>query len=149
MTDLQITQAEADALIALEKHAEDDTPHRYPALGGYVRIPLLSHDGRESFMLDVRRNEAQIARGTYQNRSRTVIVLARLDFGGPPHRNPDDDEVPTPHLHVYREGFADKWAFPLDPTVFSQIHDPWQTLIDFMRFVNITRLPNIEQGLFP
>jgi hypothetical protein len=36
----------------------------------------------------------------------------RLDLDGPPHRNPDDEEIPWPHLHVYREGYGDKWASP-------------------------------------
>ncbi|KJU85379.1 prophage protein [Candidatus Magnetobacterium bavaricum] len=40
------------------------------------------------------------------------IILLRLCFGGHPHRNPDDTEISSPHLHRYREGYADKWAYP-------------------------------------
>jgi hypothetical protein len=36
-----LTQEDADALLAMEKHKVDDTPYEYPSLGGGVRIPLL------------------------------------------------------------------------------------------------------------
>ncbi len=77
-----------------------------------------------------------------------IWVLARLDFGGSPHRNPDGKEVNCPYLHLYREGFHDKWAFPVPTGSFSDIGDPWRTLEDFMRFCNITAPPDIRQGLF-
>jgi hypothetical protein len=37
-----------------------------------------------------------------------MVVLVRLDLGGAPHRNPFDEEIGVPHLHLYREGFGDK-----------------------------------------
>lgn len=149
MTEIVLTQTEADALLAMERHRADDSTYDYPGLGGSIRIPLLSPDKREQFMLDVTRSQINLAKGTYQNRARSVVILARLDFGGQPHRNPDDVEVLSPHLHLYREGFGDKWAYPLPADVFSNVADRWQTLQDFMRFVNVTRAPDILQWLFP
>jgi len=148
MPDTDISQTEADLLLALEKHRIDETEHDYPGTGGSIRVPLISADRRENFVLDVTRSQINIAKGTYQNRGRNVVVLARLDFGGPTHRNPDDVEVPCPHLHLYREGYGDKWAVPLPAGVFADIADPWQTLHDFMRFVNVTQPPRIVRGLF-
>jgi hypothetical protein len=75
-------------------------------------------------------------------------VLARLDFGGSPHRNPDDQEVPCPHLHVYRAGFGDKWAITVPADKFPHMGDLWQTLQDFMKFCNVVDPPAINQGLF-
>jgi hypothetical protein len=74
--------------------------------------------------------------------------LMRLDFGGAPHRNPNDEEIPSPHLHVYREGFGDRWAFPAPVDKFGHISDLWVSLEDFMRYCNITQPPFIERGLF-
>ena len=59
-------------------------------------------------MLDVTRGQIKLTKATYQNRARQVIVLMRLDLDGSTHRNPDDQEIPCPHLHVYREGFGDR-----------------------------------------
>ena len=148
MADTNLTQAEADALIAMEKLRVDDARCDYPGLGGSISVPLVSRDKRETFLLDVSRGRIDLLKGTYQNRARQVIVLVRLDFGGQPHRNPDDQEIPSPHLHVYREGYGDKWAVPVPSERFPDISDLWRLLQDFMRFCNITEPPFIEKGLF-
>jgi hypothetical protein len=148
VADINLTQAEADTLIAMEKHRFDDTRWDYPGLGGSISVSLVSPDKRENFLLDVSRGRIDLLKGTYQNRSRQVVLLVRLDFGGQPHRNPDDQEIQSPHLHVYREGYGDKWAIPVPPERFPDISDLWQLLQDFMRFCNITEPPFIEKGLF-
>lgn len=148
MAEINITQAEADALIAMEKRRVDDTRWNYPGLGGSISIPLISNDKRENFLLDVSRGKIDLLKGTYQNRARQIIVLIRLDFGGQPHRNPDGQEISSPHLHLYREGYGDKWAAPVPADRFPKMSDLWQTLQDFMSFCNITEPPFIERGLF-
>ena len=112
-------------------------------------VPLVSPDKRESFILDVSRGRIDLKKGTYQNRARQVVVLVRLDFGGPTHRNPDGVEIACPHFHVYREGYGDKWALPVPADRFPNLGDLWVTLEDFMRYCNVTIAPNIRRGLFP
>lgn len=148
MAELTLTQSEADALIVLAKHRADPTVWDYPDLGGGLSIPLVSADRREQFFLDLRRGRIDLAKGTYQNRGRQVIVLVRLDFGGAPHRNPDGEEVGSPHLHLYREGYGDKWAIPVPTNIFESLSDPWRTLEDFMRYCNVVEPPTIRRGLF-
>lgn len=148
MTDLYLTQAEADALIAMEKLRIDDQLWDYPGLGGTLSIPLVSSDKRENFLLDMSRGRINLLRGKYQNRARQALVLVRLDFGGPPHRNPDGEEIASPHLHLYRQGYGDKWAEPVPQEVFANMEDLFKTLEDFMRFCNICEPPNIQRGLF-
>jgi len=148
MADLNLTQAEADALIAMEKHRVSDDRYSFPMAGDSLVLPLQSPDKREQFLLDISRGRIDLLRGKYQHRARQVIVLVRLDFGGRPRRNPDDQELPCPHLHVYREGYGDKWAMPVPVDQFGRISDLHGTLEDFMRFCNITRPPHIDRGLF-
>jgi hypothetical protein len=149
VAEINLTQSEADALIAMEKTKLDDNRWDYPSLGGSLRIPLISKDKRENFMLDISRGKIDLLKGKYQNRARQIIILVRLDFGGQPHQNPDEQEIQSPHLHIYREGYGDKWAIPLPKDKFPNISDLWQTLQDFMDFCNISETPNIERGLFP
>ena len=148
MPEINLTQAEADALMAMEKLRVDERDWDYPALGGSISIPLMSVNKRENFQLDVSRSRIDLQRGKYQNRTRQVVILVRLEFGGPPHRNPDVEEIPCPHLHLYREGFADRWAVPIPTDAFPNMGDLWQTLQDFMKFCKITRPPSISRGLF-
>lgn len=53
--DANLTQAEAEALMALEKRRVDATEWNYPNFGERVTVPLVSIDGREAFFLDLRR----------------------------------------------------------------------------------------------
>lgn len=148
MADINLTQAEAETLIALEKHRVSDDRSDFPTAGERLELPLQSVDRREQFLLDLSRGRIDLGKVKMQNRGRQVVVLVRLDLGGAPHRNPDDEEVPTPHLHVYREGFGDKWATAVPADRFRNTGDVWTTLEDFLRFCNITRPPVIERGLF-
>ena len=143
-----LTQAEADALLAMEKHRVDDQPHSLPGTGGGLVVPLISHDGAEAFHLDISRGRINLQKGKIQNRARSTIVLARIGFGGAPHRNPDDEEIPSPPIHLYREGYGDRWAFSIMPEVFTDMEDHWRTLEDFLRFCNVTCPPNFDRGLF-
>jgi hypothetical protein len=147
MSDISLDQATADVLIAIPKVRANNDASRYPGAGGYLTLPLLSSDGRESFHLDIRRGSIDLLKVTYQNRARQVVTLVRLDFGGAPHRNPDGAEVSSPHLHIYREGYGDKWAVEVPSDRFSHIEDPWQTLQDFMQFCNIVDPPDIQRGI--
>jgi hypothetical protein len=144
---LLLTQQEADALLALDKHYLGRERFSFPSLGGSLRIPLHSPDHREEFSLDITRGNIELRKNTFQGRARKAVILARLDIGGPPHRNPDGEEIACPHLHVYREGYGDKWAFPL-PDSFSNHEDAWKTLFEFMDFCNVSTRPTILQELF-
>jgi hypothetical protein len=110
--------------------------------------PLESLDGREEFRLIVRQSRIDMCQHTYQNMARQTIVLARLDIDGPPHTNPDRQTIPCPHLHIYREGWGDKWATPVDPLIFTDRSNLCKTLQEFFVFCNITEAPLIAQGLF-
>jgi len=98
-------------------------------------------------MLDITRSRIVVAKGSLQNRARQTIILARLDFGGQPHRNPDGAEIASPHLHLYRKGYGDKWAFPLSAGDFPNIDDAWNALQYFMRYCNIVNPPVIQWAL--
>ena len=147
MTD-DITQVEADQLFAMEKRRLQDTEAQWPSLGGKASIQLISADGREEFVLDLATSSMKISKLMLQNRARTTAILARLEIDGAPHRNPDDEEVPCPHLHLYREGYNDRWAFPVPPNHFRDLTNRNITFEDFMRFCNVTLPPIFRDGLF-
>lgn len=148
MPDINLTQAEADALIAMEKHRTNEGLYDFPWKGGNLILSLQSPDKREEFFLDISRSRIDLLKGKFQNRARQVVVLVRLDFGGAPHRNPDGEEVGCPHIHLYRESYGDKWAMPAPFELFGRTSDVFGTLEDFMKYCNITKPPKIQRGLF-
>ncbi|MEJ7608383.1 MAG: hypothetical protein WKF37_19475 [Bryobacteraceae bacterium] len=148
MADIDITQAEADALIAMEKKRAEDKDWLFPAPGERFSIPLTSMDKRENFILDVGRFQIKLTKATFQNRARQAIILIRLDIDGRPHRNPDGVEIPCPHLHIYREGYGDKWAHPAPVDWYPDTQDLFSTFGAFMKHCNITEPPQIDKGLF-
>lgn len=147
MSAVSLTQAEADALLALPKVKVDQKEWRYDGNRTKFSIPLLSQDKRENFLLDIERRQIKL-KGKYQTRARTTIILARLDFGGAPHRNPDGQDIPCPHLHIYREGYGDGWAVSLPKIYFPDLVDRWELLQSFIKYCNIVDPPNIIRGLY-
>jgi hypothetical protein len=144
---IDLTQNEADQLLAMEKHRINDHSYPFSAMLDKVEIPLQSVDGREQFLLDMSRGRINLLKGTYQNRARQTTILARVDFGGAPHRNPDGIEIPCPHLHRYREGYGDKWAEPI-PAAFGSSDDLWNLLQRFLEYCNVTEPPLFDRELF-
>ena len=132
----------------MEKHRTGAERWRLPDTGGGIAVPLMSVAGIELFHLDISRSRINLLKGKFQNRARTTIVLARIDIGGAPHRNPNDEEIACPHVHLYREGYGDRWAFQAPPDAFANTSDHWQTPSDFMRYCNVTNPPEFERGLF-
>ena len=148
MAEIDLTQQEADALIAMDKHRTSDKLLNFPRPGERLAIELASADKREFFMLDVTRAQIKMTKATFQNRVRQAIVLMRLDIDGPPHRNPDGEEIPCPHLHVYREGFGVKWARPLLAERYPDTANLFSAFESFMIDCNVATPPNFAVGLF-
>lgn len=148
MADINITQAEADKLMAMKKLAVDQREWMFPGPADRIVVPLTSEDKRESFLLDVTRYQIKLTKATFQNRARVAIILYRLDVDGPPHYNPDGQLVPCPHLHIYSEGAGDKWAIPAPTDKFPDTTNLFSTLYEFMQHCNITDPPKIQKGLF-
>ena len=147
MAEIRLSQDEAEELIGVPKHRLNATEQKYPSLGGKISIPLTSPNRNESFLLDVSRGRIELAKCTHQNRVEQTIVLLRLDVGSGGHCNPDHTEVGPDHLHIYREGYADKFAIAL-PDELANIQDRWELLHRFMEYCNIVEPPIFETELF-
>jgi hypothetical protein len=148
MTEINLTQIEADFLLDLEKMKVNNNVWDFPTMGMKVEIPLTSLNKKENFLLDISRGTIDLKKIKFQNRARQVIILARVDISGSPHRNPDGSEISATHIHRYVEGFGDKWAYPIPEDKFHNINSQWDTLYDFMNYCNITQKPEIRKVMF-
>ncbi len=136
-----LTQTEADTLIAMRKSFLHPRTISLPR-GTDETHDLIGEDKRELCLLDLWRGTIRLSKFRYQTRGRKVIVLVRLDIDGAPHTNPDGTKIGRLHLHLYREGYEDKWAFPLESSEFREPSDMGRSFEDFCRYSNIETLPS-------
>ncbi len=149
-----LSQAEADALLALPKIFKSDDPLEFSMTTPMDHeCVLLSNDRREEFILTIERGNRKRARLKYQTRARKIVVLARLDLDGPAHRNPPDsphrpnERLLCPHLHLYREGFEDRVAYLVsDVSDFTvkNTSNGLSWLEDFLKFCHVDGVPAIQ-----
>jgi hypothetical protein len=153
---MSLTQAEADLLLKLPKRAHPGT-----VLELTTSMPmdqdwdLISHDRREQFILTIERGRRKTIRLKFQTRARNVIVLARLDLNGSPHRNPSaqpyrpGELLTASHLHLYREDFDDRVAFLLNevPSFAFSFSDDESALTQFLQFSAVDPVPLIQRGI--
>lgn len=128
----------------LDSHAD------FPALHNTIKLNGLGQRTRYEYIVDVNRKYCSLNRITYHQRVFTNVTLLRLDIDTKPHRNPDGQKISGTHLHVYREGYGDSWAYELnDPA----LHNLWpefdfSTLIQgdlvnkFYAFANLYNFTN-------
>jgi hypothetical protein len=142
---MSLTQNEADALIAMAKTFADTAAISIPP-GADDSRGLIGANPNERFLLDIWRSTFRLSKLRYQTRGRQIIVLVRLDIDGAPHTNPDGERLTGTHLHVYREGYDDKWAQPVDARLFPDPADVQRCLVDFCAYCNIQSLPPFQGG---
>jgi len=140
-----LTQTEADALLAMAKTFANRTVISIPPGTNRIR-DLIGSDPKERFLLDIWRGTFRLSKLRYQTRARQVVILARLCIDGAPHTNPDGTRLSGSHLHVFREGYDDKWAQPLDTIRFPNPTDIAQVFQNFCEFCNIQDLPRFQAG---
>jgi len=141
-----LTQADADALIAMPKVFVSPRTVSVPP-GLDVTFDLVGEENRERFLLDLWRGTIRLSKLKFQTRGRKVIVLVRLDIDGAPHTNPDGVRIGGTHLHLYREGYEDKWAYPLDRAQFTKPSDIQQAFRDFCGYCHIETIPPFQEAL--
>ncbi len=157
---MPLLQAEADALLQMTKEFVDDDPiefHRNQPMNA-DRL-LRSVDRREEFILDIERGNRKRIRLKFQTRARKVIVLARFELSGPPHKNPPNSPyrpgewLSESHLHLYKEGFEDRIAYELADVPSLGISEVLadnpgvEYLEHFMKFCGIKSWPPIQMVL--
>jgi hypothetical protein len=142
-----ITQKEFEILLAYKKRfKEDEQIDLY--LPEWQR-EIVSVESTDTFILNYRRGTINFEKYTFNNRN-PVIVLLRFDSLGR-HTNPDSDgrSFSGPHVHIYREGFGDKIAFPVSEIGLSETDLKGEDVLPiFLRYCNVLNLPSIQTTLF-
>lgn len=162
--DAILTDAEANRLFRVAKISNSEEEHTLAE--PRFSLGLQSIDCRDKFLFDFSRSSI-VLKYKLQLRADRLFPLIRLDMGGSFHDNPhqeiecvEDDpfrnvhancigkhfEIGEPHIHYYREGFEDSWAYPV-PSSFKDLNDTFQTYLDFMELCNVIKRPSVRRSL--
>jgi hypothetical protein len=145
-----LSQEKADELLALPKRFPSRPLLEFPAPGAALTMEVEGVPGGDKFLIDANRRGGRfrLAKCSYLERYQVSEILLRLDLEGPPHANPDGTEMECPHLHVYREGYGDRWAFEVPSARFRDLTDLAQTLRDFLAFCGVDGDYELQRPLF-
>lgn len=145
---MAITQSEYNFLMGQEKVFYDPiSPIQLgPAPIQWTR-QINSTVNKEMFLLDFYRGSFELSKYTLNKRHRQTIILLRYDSAGR-HTNPDGVTFEGRHVHLYREGFNDKFAFPVSEIGVTDT-DTIETVFNkIMHFCNVKRFPIIQVPMF-
>ena len=73
------------------------------------------------------------------------IILCRIDTSGPDYYNPGSDiPVPYPHIHIYKQGFRDSFAYTLESLdEFSGCENECSMLKNLLNYFNVNNVGRI------
>ncbi|MDD4095302.1 MAG: hypothetical protein PHP22_03555 [Oscillospiraceae bacterium] len=143
-----MTQDEADRLMGLNKII--DKTIQFPPQNKMAVYEASAIQGPEEFEVRVnRKGRLELFRCTFQESFLKKTILVRVDLDeDKPHLNPDREKIVGPHIHLYREGYDDRWAFLINDHIPQISMD--SNLIDnfkhFCRFCNVL-VNHLEQTI--
>lgn len=134
-------QHEAQRLINIRKEALSSKEYAYPKPGDGLEIPLISEDRADEFKLTIRQGGIVLSKKvtTQLREKNTNTILVRLDLGNKPHVNPDGTRLNCPHIHIYKEGYGDRYAEPLPKDIFTNPDNVSITFKEFLKYCNVTK----------
>jgi len=144
---MAITQNEFELLMSLKKSfTRSEEIEIGPAPLKWTR-EVNSLESHDTFLIDYNRGKIQLLKYTLNKRYKQTVCLIRLDTIGR-HTNPDGEKFDGPHIHLYRDGFDDKFAHPI---VSIGINDPTNienSIKEFLEFCNIRNIPPIQKSTY-
>lgn len=144
---MPITQAEFDYLIKLVKRFEEANELVLgPAPLSWERN-INAIKTKDTFILDFYRGRFELSKYTYNKRYRQTIILLRYDAEGR-HTNPDGVTFDGSHVHIYKEEFDDKFAYPVTDIGIDETDGMEAVLKKFLTYCNVKSIPSIQTTMF-
>ena len=138
-----LTQTEYDALMLLLKEFKERDPL---ILNDRWSREITAPVTGDNFMLDFYRGRIEFKKFSLNKRYRKTVVLVRYCSHGS-HTNPDDTRFDGPHLHLYREGYDDKYAVDVVTIGATSSSSVAEVLEKFLAYCKIKPVP-VKPSLF-
>jgi hypothetical protein len=86
----------------------------HPSNGDKLKLHLKNSLNQDNFELNISTHSIRIEKTNYHLQENRILPLLRLEVFATPHKNPNGEKISENHLHIYKEGFEDRWAYPVD-----------------------------------
>jgi hypothetical protein len=139
----ELSQSEFDYLMSQEKEFEDKSTILLGPAPLQWSKKIISTSTKDTFSLDFYRGTFRLEKYTYNHRFKQNTVLIRFDSYGM-HTNPDGEKMEGFHVHIYKEGFGDKFAYPASHFGIKDSDTIEVVLQRILRYCNINKIPPIE-----
>tara|TARA_R110002124_G_scaffold56746_2_gene159775 strand:- start:146 stop:583 length:438 start_codon:yes stop_codon:yes gene_type:complete len=145
---MSITQSDFNNIIKEEKIFSDliHPLELSPAPISWTR-EIKAINSKNIYLLDFYRGSFELTRYTYNKRYRQSLILLRYDSRGR-HTNPDGVTFDGPHVHIFREGFNDKFAYPISDLNIEDTNSIDEVLDKLLQFCNVIKRPVINIPMF-
>ena len=139
-----LKQQDFERLLKLpKKFSTDDILDISIAPSNWTR-KVISIESDDEFLMDFYRGSYDLSRFTINKRYKTNIVLLRFDSGGM-HKNPDEKTIKGAHIHIYKEGYGDKFAYPItDFGITKSNYTIKEIFIMLLKFCNFVEIPDFK-----
>ncbi len=144
---MELTQSQADDYMAVKKRPTRRNSIELIAPFD-VTETLTSNEYGDIFKLDLKQGCIELDVFKLGNRAHDSFTLYRLDIDDKTHRNPDGTNITGPHLHIYKEGFNDLFAYDATKFGFTDFKDLPKLIEKFAKLANIEKLKTSVQTSF-
>lgn len=144
-----LTQAEADTLKAIEKYLLEPGRVKLPrpqTTNTYNLKYTLNSKNMQDMKVSAYRGKKNPDKVSYRLIYGDYFILLRIDTkDNTPHQNPDGTLIAPlqPHIHIYKEGYRDKYAYPL-PKDFSDAENIMTLFIEFLTYSTILNADKVQ-----
>jgi len=146
MDKVELTQGQADALINIRKMFLDKSPLIINRPSNIQRELQSQGNPEDRFYLNVSQKAIEFGRYSSVTRFFSVPLIRACINEDSIHENPDGEVIKGCHIHIYKEGNRDNYAYPLSKYGFSSI-EMTKFLSDFLKLCAIEKIDIIEQTL--
>ncbi len=129
----------------------------FPRQNEFITLNAQGSQTQNNYLIDINKKQATLERVTFQGRHRVNIILLRMDIGTKPHTNPDKTLISGNHIHIYKDGYHDTFAYELNDPVLNELNPAFDLtkfktknhtnlFIAFSEFCNFDQCPIIKQS---
>lgn len=141
MSDVKLTQAEAETLIEMVKRSLV-AEISFPTRGKHIEFDVVGDSKQDTFAINIYRAKIQPRKYNLSARiKKKGILLLELHINPTTvHQNPNGEKIEGSHWHIYHEEYGRSVAFPADDIEADRFVD---NTIEFLIKFNVVERPNI------